>query len=611
MQGTVNSVARRLHEACLAAEPILLLPHVGADGDAIGSSLALKIAMMKLGGNVELLLDEDPGRRLLFLPGLDLVRVYPRDIVDDDALSGDPIDVLAVALDCHSASRMGERADLFANARERIVIDHHILMHPCNDLCLVRQSASSTGELVYQVIRELENLAECPLLDVDQATLLLAALVSDTGRFSFPNTTPLCLQIASDLLTIGADIPTIAYNLFEATTPARLALVSDVLQRVNYYDDRRIALAAVAKRRIQTHGASSDDLEGVAAKIRQVDGVELALLLREAKDGVRVNIRSNGMINAAELAQRFGGGGHERAAGCTIHSTLKRAGKRLIAAVLPPGCTADKESFQGLMLIDKPRGLTSFGVIARLRKLTGIRKIGHCGTLDPFATGLLPVAIGKATGLIRYMEDYDKRYLLRVRFGTSTTTMDRTGEVVACCPLTEQELVDLIDDDFQPLRQAVDELPGEHQQLPPMYSAVKVDGRRLYSYARAGESVERTSRTIQIFSAELQDIHCEPETGYLAADVLVHCSKGTYLRTIAHELGETIGCCAHAAELRRLTVGPFRVDDAVSVTELSIVFQRTDEIRLRCAVICLCPVNSCKVFMRLPDSPELSLMSTR
>ena len=213
---------------------------------------------------------------------------------------------------------------------------------------------------------------------------------------------------ASDLLTIGADIPTIAYNLFEATTPARLALVSDVLQRVNYYDDRRIALAAVAKRRIQTHGASSDDLEGVAAKIRQVDGVELALLLREAKDGVRVNIRSNGMINAAELAQRFGGGGHERAAGCTIHSTLKRAGKRLIAAVLPPGCTADKESFR-LMLIDKPRA-----DVVRchcLRKLTGIRKIGHCGTLD-FATGLLPVAI-EGDRLIRYMEDYDKRSVAR------------------------------------------------------------------------------------------------------------------------------------------------------------------------------------------------------
>ena len=136
--------------------------------------------MMKLGGNVELLLDEDPGRRLLFLPGLDLVRVYPRDIVDDDALSGDPIDVLAVALDCHSASRMGERADLFANARERIVIDHHILMHPCVTSALFGNRRHRRVSSSIRIIRELEIWRNALFLTLIRRRCFWRP-VSDTG----------------------------------------------------------------------------------------------------------------------------------------------------------------------------------------------------------------------------------------------------------------------------------------------------------------------------------------------------------------------------------------------------------------------------------------------
>ncbi|MDW7658424.1 MAG: tRNA pseudouridine(55) synthase TruB [Bacillota bacterium] len=216
--------------------------------------------------------------------------------------------------------------------------------------------------------------------------------------------------------------------------------------------------------------------------------------------------------------------------------------------------------------MDKPREWTSFDVVARIRGLTGVRKVGHAGTLDPFADGLLPVCIGRATRVIRFMETHDKTYRVTVAFGTATDTQDLTGQTIFERHLTDAEKIHLVQSDFCDLRQAVSDLTRLKSQLPPMYSAVKIQGRPLYQYARKGQSVERTERPIRIYESVLESVTLE-ET--LTAVIRIHCSKGTYIRSLCDTLGHRLGWGAHAAALRRLTCGPWSVDQAVTVESLS------------------------------------------
>lgn len=223
-------------------------------------------------------------------------------------------------------------------------------------------------------------------------------------------------------------------------------------------------------------------------------------------------------------------------------------------------------SESGLILINKPRGMTSFGVVSRLRKLTGIRRIGHTGTLDPFAEGLLPVCLGRATAAVQFMDSYDKSYRLGIEFGRATDTQDLTGSTVFEHLLTTAEQQELIRSDFAILRDAVGRLPGEQQQMPPMYSAVKIDGHKLYEYARKGQTVERRTRSIRIYSAKLEDVSLIE--GVLRASIEIECSKGTYIRTIADDLGRTLGFGAHAHSLIRLRCGPFSLCRAYDLSDL-------------------------------------------
>ncbi|HBP38674.1 MAG TPA: tRNA pseudouridine(55) synthase TruB [Clostridiales bacterium] len=221
----------------------------------------------------------------------------------------------------------------------------------------------------------------------------------------------------------------------------------------------------------------------------------------------------------------------------------------------------------GLLLINKPRGMASFGVISHLRRLTGIRRIGHAGTLDPFADGLLVTCLGRATAAVQFMESYDKTYRLVAEFGRATDTQDWTGQTIFSRDLTPAEREDLQRTDFASLRQAVQNLVGERQQTPPMFSAVKVAGRPLYQYARQGREVRRDSRSIRIYRAEIEDITLR-ET--LRATMSIRCSKGTYIRTLADGLGSELGYGAHAARLSRLTCGPFDLSQALEPDQLQV-----------------------------------------
>ena len=185
----------------------------------------------------------------------------------------------------------------------------------------------------------------------------------------------------------------------------------------------------------------------------------------------------------------------------------------------------------GFLNVYKPKGMTSHDVVGCLRRVTKIKQIGHTGTLDPFATGVLPICIGKSTRLIEYLED-DKEYLATVQFGKNTDTYDLDGEVVATFEKKVSE------DD---VRIALKSFEGEISQLPPIYSAIKVNGKKLYDYARAGQEVEIKPRTVFISKIELVEFNQENQE----AKVLVACSKGTYIRSFAYDLGQNLGCGAY------------------------------------------------------------------
>jgi tRNA pseudouridine55 synthase len=197
----------------------------------------------------------------------------------------------------------------------------------------------------------------------------------------------------------------------------------------------------------------------------------------------------------------------------------------------------------GILLLDKPRHLTSNEALQRVKRLYQANKAGHTGSLDPLATGLLPVCLGGATKFSTYLLDADKRYRVRIRLGITTTTADAEGEVLVTRP------VEGIDE--ARLRTVMGPFLGPIEQLPPMYSAVKHQGERLYKLARQGIEVERQPRTVTIHRLELIDLAL-PEL-----ELDVHCSKGTYVRTLAEDLGAELGCGGHVIGLRRTGVGPY------------------------------------------------------
>jgi tRNA pseudouridine55 synthase len=209
----------------------------------------------------------------------------------------------------------------------------------------------------------------------------------------------------------------------------------------------------------------------------------------------------------------------------------------------------------GILLVDKPKGITSHDVIDRVRKSFDTKKVGHAGTLDPMATGLLVVAVGSATRFLQYLSLEPKIYEGEITFGVSTTTQDADGEIVSqcdACSLTQSAI-----------EEALLSLVGEIEQVPPMHSAVQIEGRRLYEMARKGETIERKPRKVRVqeFCVSLERAN--------KANFRVVCSGGTYIRTLAADLGDALGVGAHLSALRRIAAGAFTVEDAVSLGDIS------------------------------------------
>ena len=219
----------------------------------------------------------------------------------------------------------------------------------------------------------------------------------------------------------------------------------------------------------------------------------------------------------------------------------------------------ENASLFGFLNIYKPKGLTSHDVVARLRKITKVRQIGHTGTLDPFATGVLPICIGKATRLIEYLDD-DKEYLATVQFGKNTATYDLEGEITATFDkkVTEEDV-----------KNTLIAFEGEISQIPPIYSAIKVNGKKLYDYARQGQDIEIKPRKVTISKIELKELDKTSQS----AKITVACSKGTYIRSIAYDLGAKLGCGGYLTALERTQAGKFQVNTAIKLEDLTEVSQ--------------------------------------
>lgn len=214
----------------------------------------------------------------------------------------------------------------------------------------------------------------------------------------------------------------------------------------------------------------------------------------------------------------------------------------------------------GLLLVDKPAGLTSHDVVARARRALGTRKVGHAGTLDPAATGLLTLGAGPATRLLTYLVGLDKQYTTTIRLGQSTTTDDAEGDAIG--DRASSAALDAASD--RRIAEGVAALTGELDQVPSAVSAIKVDGRRAYDRVRAGEEVTLASRRVTVSRFDVLDIRRTRDA--VDVDAVVDCSSGTYIRALARDLGTALGVGGHLTALRRTRVGPFTVDDDATIT---------------------------------------------
>ncbi len=213
-----------------------------------------------------------------------------------------------------------------------------------------------------------------------------------------------------------------------------------------------------------------------------------------------------------------------------------------------------EKSYSGIINIYKPKGITSNGVVTRVRRILGMKKVGHTGTLDPEAEGVLPICVGKATKVAGMLTDSDKAYRAVIRLGVTTDSQDMTGEVISTAE------VNVTREQFE---KAVKKFEGEIQQIPPMYSAIKLNGQPLYKLARQGIEVERKPRNVTISEIKILDFSGE------TAEIEVYCSKGTYIRTLCDDIGKELGCGGAMESLLRIKSGPFVLGKSITLEYLA------------------------------------------
>ncbi len=281
------------------AESIVLLNHVNMDGDAVGSAFSFAAALKDKGKKVSVAIEEAPPS-------------YLEEFCDDYITESNEIFDLAISLDCGDALRMGKRKDIFDNAKRRICIDHHVSNVGYGDVNYIKAKASSTSEIIYELIMELTGR-----ISSRQAEQLYAGIITDTGGFKFSNTTPESFIYSAELLKCGADINKVCIEIYESESLAKLKLKSRALESLKLYHGGKISSVIITKKDFEETGAEVSDCEGFSEIGRGVEGVEASFSIT-VKNQVKVSLRSKHYVDVSRVAAHFGGGGHVRASGFTL-----------------------------------------------------------------------------------------------------------------------------------------------------------------------------------------------------------------------------------------------------------------------------------------------------
>jgi len=294
------------------AKKISVLPHISADGDAIGSSLAFAYALSKIGKDATVYLEEEIPRTYMFLPCREKTQIFEQAEGEFDVV---------VALDTGDTGRLGNRIEIFNKAKITVNIDHHQTNDMFASYNYVDTKASATGEIIYDLIGKM-NVE----MDTCIANCLYTAIVTDTGGFRYSNTTKRTHEIIAQLIDKGVDVADIAKKVFDTVSLAKTRLTGEAINSLQLFEDGKVAFLTITKEMQKRAGADDEDCDGLVNIGRNIEGVEVAVLLKTAPDGsIKASIRSNAYADVAKVAQKFSGGGHKRAAGCIINSDIDSA----------------------------------------------------------------------------------------------------------------------------------------------------------------------------------------------------------------------------------------------------------------------------------------------
>jgi len=309
----LNRIISTLKES----DNVVILPHISADGDAIGSCLALSAALNKLGKKTKVLLEEEAPYIYTFMPGIEAAEVYTTSTTRFDA---------AVALDTGDLGRLGFRKSVFESARITINIDHHNLNSEFGFYNYVDSKASAVGEIIYQLIK-LMGLE----LDKEISTCLYVAIATDTGGFRFSNTTSLTHSIAADLINNGVSVAEVSLNVFDSTSLEKVKLTAAAIDSMELFEKGKVAFMSVSDEIIKQNGAKDEDCDGIINTARSIRNVEVAAMLRQWRNGeIKVNLRSNSYVDVSAIASLYSGGGHKKAAGYIVKGSMETVKKRLL-----------------------------------------------------------------------------------------------------------------------------------------------------------------------------------------------------------------------------------------------------------------------------------------
>lgn len=584
-----NNTFQEFAAALVEGDEFAIFPHVDPDGDALGASVALALALSSIDKNVKILIDEaedgglDIKEELLFIDGKKQFFTVDSSFVAENTYG--------IMMDCGEISRISGRSnrdEVFKKCNKTFCLDHHASSTPLADFNVIIPETAATCQLVWQLFKALQKYGL--IVDKAMAEAVYVGILTDTGGFRYSNTSAETHIIASEIFSLGADHYAISKQVFESNPLRSMKLKFAAMGVADFSCGNRVAITYVDSKMLKSAGATLKDSDGIVEELRNIDSVEVACLCKEQADGsIKVSMRSKTSIDVSKIGMKFSGGGHKRAAGCTIHKPIAEAVK-LMKSELKAAVEAE---YSGIININKSQNMTSHDVVAIIRKKLGIKKVGHTGTLDPMATGVLPVAIGNATRFIEYLDKDVKTYVAGVKLGMMTDTLDIWGEVDP-----DSRNSNKIDFDTELIIKTIQKFKGVIEQEPPMYSAIKVDGKKLYEYARKEEEVEIPKRKIKIFDIEYIDKgnkkYLEELTGIrteltgIADDpssmiagtknirpddesdfyIKVKCSRGTYVRSLIRDLGRELGTDAVMSYLVRTKSGGFSISDSCNIDEI-------------------------------------------